>query len=68
VAQIEKEPTAPSPQVNENDVTPKRQRRGGRLLFAAVVASYGFWLAHSFAVRTALSAIHQMWLKLHLPH
>jgi hypothetical protein len=52
-------------QTNENPVLQPNiaTKPGGKSLFAVVLASYVFWLLHSFAVRTSLIAIRQIFSK-----
>jgi membrane glycosyltransferase len=53
------------PQRNENPVLHSNvaTKSGGRSLFGVALASYVFWLLHSFAVRTSLIAIRQIFSK-----
>lgn len=53
------------PQTNENPVLHSNveTKSGGKSLFRVVSASYVFWLLHSFAVRTSLTAIRQIFFK-----
>ena len=53
------------PQTNENPVLHSNvaTKPGGKSLFGVVLASYVFWLLHSFAVRTLLTAIRQIIFK-----
>jgi len=56
------------PQTNENPVlhSSVATKPGGKSLFGVVLASYVFWLLHSFAVRTSLTAIRQIFFKFRL--
>jgi hypothetical protein len=53
------------PQTNEKPVLHSNveTKPGGKSLFGVVLASYVFWLLHSFAVRTFLTAIRQIIFK-----